>query len=201
MAPFVSVDSKRQQSSIRWEQRDKNRTNHFQRIWISGKTSSLWNSARSCSLFVNLKDRGERKEVKRGERGKKKCGLMPTGKIVVTLMMCRDAPNRERYPRFPLCEFQTRLPGPSWPHRWTFEKQSLESVPSNGFIKEVIILQRGGAVNGRSNDVFHHPTLTKLFIQGRTEYLQLSVFQRGKELFSPLSSPTFTEHWRSLGFN
>lgn len=33
--------------------------------------------ARSCSLFVNLKARGERKEVKRGEGEKKKVGLIP----------------------------------------------------------------------------------------------------------------------------
>lgn len=89
--------------------------------------------------------------------------------------------SKQRDPRFLLCEFQAHprllpLPDPSWPHRWTFEKQSLESVPSNGFIKGVIILQRGGAVNRRSNDVFHYPTLTKLFIQGLTEYLQLSFF-------------------------
>lgn len=76
---------------------------------------------------------------------------------------------------------------PFWTHRWTFEKQSLESVLSNGFIKEVIIQQQGGAVNGRSNDIFHYPTLTKLFIQGLTEYLQF--FSKRKELFSPFPFP------------
>lgn len=99
-----------------------------------------------------------------------------------------------------MCEFQThpqKLPlwDPSGPHRWTFEKQTLESVLSNGFIKEAIILQQGGAVNGRLNDVFHYPTLTKLFIQGLTEYLQFIFFQRGKELFplSPLPPSVSTE--------
>lgn len=150
--------------------------------------------------------KGERTSTILGrEVQEKKKALMPTGETVLALMMCHKAPNREKYPRFLLCEFQADpqqlpLPHPSWPHRWTFEKQSLESVPSNGFIKEVIILQRGGAVNGRSNDVFHYPTLTKLFFQGLTEYLQLSFFQGGKELFLPflLPPPLSTEDLSAL---
>lgn len=77
------------------------------------------------------------------------------------------------------------LPDHSWPHGWTFEKQSLKSVLSNGCIKEVIFLQRGGAVNGRSNDVFHYPTLTKLFIHGLTECLRLTFFKEENKLFPP----------------
>lgn len=109
-------------------------------------------------------------------------------------MMCHKASNREKYPRFLFVSFRLTLsschyPEPSWPQRWTSEKQSLESVLFNGFIKEVIILQQGGAVSGRSNDVFHYPTLTKLFIQGLTEYLQLCFFPRRKELFPPSLHP------------
>lgn len=102
--------------------------------------------ARSCSLFVNLKERGERKEVKRGEGGKKSgfdSSVKDSRDTNDVLRTERDIPDS-------CCEFQTRpsvaarhSPDPSWPHRWTFEKQSLESVPSNGFIKEVIILQQG----------------------------------------------------------
>lgn len=155
-------------------------------------------------LFVNPEGMGGKKESTKRENfnylGGEKCR-----KKKEALMHDRKDTNdvshtsKQRDPRFLLCEFQAHprllpLPDPSWPHRWTFEKQSLESVPSNGFIKGVIILQRGGAVNRRSNDVFHYPTLTKLFIQGLTEYLQLS-------FFSPFSSPTFTKHRQSLCFN
>lgn len=170
------VDTK-QQSSIRHEQKDKNGTNRLHKIWISANSST-------CRLAWS---------GSKGKNGKKKKRKpwIPTGKTALALTMCHKAPNREKYLRFLLCEFQTHpqwlpLPDPSWPHRWTFEKQSLESVLSNGFIKEAIILQQGGAVNGGSNDVFHYPTLTKLFIQGLTEYLQLSFFSKRKRAFFPL---------------
>lgn len=178
----------KQQGSIRHEQKDKNGTNHLLKIWIS-TNSSTCRLACSGSEESVCKSEGVRERMR-----KKKQPWMPTGETALALMMCHKAPNREKYLRFLLCEFQTHpqwlpLPDPSWPHRWTFEKQSLESVLSNGFIKEVIILQQGGAVNGRSNDVFHYPTLTKLLIQGLTEYLQFCFFQRGKEPFPPFLLP------------
>lgn len=60
--------------------------------------------ARSCSLFVNLKERGERKEVKRGEGGKKSgfdSSMKDSRDTNDVLRTERDIPDS-------CCEFQTR---------------------------------------------------------------------------------------------
>lgn len=192
---IMTVDTK-QQSSIRHKQ-NKTKTEQiigtiFELAVILLLVDLLVHFV--WGLFVNLKEWGEEtKEVRTVTifwREVPKCSfLKATGQIVLALMMCLRALNRENISDSCCMSFRTHpwglpLPDPSWPHRWTFEKQSLESVPSNGFIKEVIILQRGGAVNGGSNDVFHYPTLTKLFIQGLTEYLQFSFFKEEKSFLS-----------------
>lgn len=116
---------------------------------------------------------------------RKKKALMATASA---LMMCHKAPIRGRNPRFLLCEIQTYLQQPPlshprWPQEWTFEKQSLESVSSNGFIKEVITEQRGGAVNGRSNDAFHGPDLNKS--SSFRTIQKFGIFPKRKRAFPP----------------
>lgn len=127
------------------------------------------------------------KKISEKGRGGKKGGLIPAWKIAVTLMMCCE--QRERYPRFLLWVSNPTLssrhsPDPSWPHRWTFEKQSLESVPSNGFIKEVIILQQGRRCQWEIKWCLPLSNPNKALHSGpyRISAAQ-RFFKRGKELF------------------
>lgn len=146
-----------------------------------------------------------KKRSEKGRGGKKKSGFDSS---VKDSRDTNDVLRTERDIPDSCCEFQTTTlssrhsPDPSWPHRWTFEKQSLESVPSNGFIKEVIILQQGRRCQWEIKWCLPLSNPNKALHSGpyRISAAQ-RFFKRGKELFSPLSSPTSTEHWGSLSFN